>query len=169
MKKGKKPIAVESESRTFRKPSWSLDVKIISHVADMLDVAGDYALQLEMGDGNALFPLKATLQEVFMRLGGELEGEGNMLLPKAKADLKEFFKSLNNWERENLKTSIEKQRIDPDDYMKLRVILKYIRNILYSELNRLFVKFITIYSETDKMERYSGGRTKVVKEGEIIA
>lgn len=156
------------EKQTLRKPSWSLDVKIISHVADMLDLAGDSALKLEMGDANALFPLKACLHEVYLRLGGELEGEGNMLLPEAKRDLVIYFEELDAWEKENLIESIEHQQINPAAYMKLKTILKFIRSILYSELNRLFVKFVTIYSETDKMERYSTGRTKIVHEGEAI-
>ena len=149
------------ERETIKKPAWSLDVKIISHVSDMLDLAGDYALLLEQGDGNALFPLQANLQEVYLRLGGDLESAGNMLKPEAQEDLKLYFEQLNKWETDNLREGIEKQKIDPTEFLRLRQILRMIRGILYSELNRLFVKFITIYSEKEKMERYAEGRTKV--------
>lgn len=149
-----------AEQETIRKPSWSLDVKIISHVSDMLDLAGDLALKLEQGDGNALFELQANLQEVYLRLGGDLDNEGNMLDAKAQTDLKLYFEQLNKWETENLKESMEKQKIDPMQFLRLRQILRMIRSILYVELNRLFVKFITIYSEQEKMDRYSMGRTK---------
>lgn len=151
-----------AEQETIRKPSWSLDVKIISHVSDMLDLCGDLALQLEQGDGNALFPLKANLQEVYLRLGGNLEGEGNMLIPEAKTDLDKYFTKMHEWETENLQASMDKQQIDPNAFGQLREVMRYIRQILYSELNRLFVKFVTIYSETEKTERYAMGRTKVV-------
>jgi hypothetical protein len=146
------------EQETFRKPAWSLDVKIISHVADMLDIAGDYALQLEMGDGNALFPLQANLQEVYLRLGGEFETAGNMLDPTAQKDLILYFEQLNKWETDNLREGMDKQKIDPLEFMRLRTLLRMIRGILYSELNRLFIKFITIYSDQEKMERLLKGR-----------
>lgn len=151
------------EQETTRKPSWSLDVKIISHVSDMLDLSGDLALKLEQGDGNALFELQANLQEVYLRLGGDLDTDGNMLLPQAQSDLKLYFEQLNTWETENLKESMEKQKIDPMQFLRLRQILRMIRSILYAELNRLFIKFVTIYSEQEKMDRYSMGRTKVVE------
>lgn len=149
---------------TIRKPSWSLDVKIISHVSDMLDICGDLALQLEQGDGNALFPLKANLLEVYLKLGGNVDGDGNMLLDNAKADLEKCFNKLNEWETDNLKASMEKQQIDPVAFTQLRELLRLIRSILYSELNRLFIKFVTIYSETEKTQRYALGRTQVVTE-----
>jgi hypothetical protein len=148
-----------AEQETIRKPSWSLDVKIISHTSDMMDTAGDLALKLEMGDGNALFELQANLQEVYLRLGGDVEEtEGDMLDPKAKADLKLYFEQLNKWETENLKESMEKQKIEPQEFLRLRQILRMIRSLLYSEVNRLFVKFITIYSDQEKMDRLLAGR-----------
>lgn len=148
------------QEEAIRKPSWSLDVKIISHVADMLDATGDIAIKLELGDPNQLFVLKALLQEVYLRLGGDLESDGSMLLKEAKNDLKVYFEKLNEWEEKNIQVNIEKQKIDAESYKELTYILRMIRLILYSEVNRLFVRFITIYSESQKMERYSLARTK---------
>lgn len=150
----------ETTSEPIRKPAWSLDVKIINDIAETLKAAGDYAIQLEIGDGNSLFPLKAFLYEAYLKLGGDFEGEGNLLLADAKNDLKAYFNRLADWEKDNIKTGIEKQQIDPTAFMLLRGILRMIRSILYTELNRNFVKFVTIWSETQKMERYSHGRTE---------
>lgn len=150
----------ETQIQPIRKPAWSLDVKIISHLADMLDAAGDYATQLEIGDGNALFPLKAILYEAYLKFGGDFDGEGNLLLEAARKDLRIYFNKLAEWEKGNIKTGMEKQQIDPTAFMLLRGILRMIRSILYAELNRNFVKFVTIWSETEKMERYSHGRTE---------
>jgi len=144
----------EEHETTIRKPSWSMDVKIISHISDMLDQAGDLAIRLEEGDGNAFPSLKAILQEVFLRFGGDLESEGSMLDPKAKSDLINYFKELRKWE-ESVFPKITDGKIPYADSERLKDILRMIRVLLYSELNRLFIRFITIYSEKEKMERYS--------------
>jgi hypothetical protein len=150
----------DQEIETFKKPAWSFDVKIISNVSEDLQIAGEYAKQLEMGNGNALFPLRSNLYEAYLKMGGEIDGEGNLFDKNALNDLKLYFKELNDWESDNLKVGIEKQQIDPQAFLRLREVLRYIRSILYSEFNRNFMKLVTIYSETEKMDRYSMGRTR---------
>lgn len=136
-----------------------MDVKILSHVTDLLDQSGDFAVQLGLGNINSMWTLKEYLYESYLQLGGGvIDHEGNMIEKNAAKDLEMLFSELTTWEGENLKANVEKNEIDNSQFMKLKSVLNMIRSILYAERNRLFVKFITMWSETEKADRYAYGR-----------
>lgn len=147
-----------------RKPTWSLDVKLISHLSDLLDQASDYAIDLENGQGGSYRNLKSLLFEVYLRLGGDIEHKGNMLDPESQKQLESAFKELEDIEANQQ----GKDKIEYKDFVLIKGILRVIRGLLYVEQNRLFIKFITIYSPEEKADRYSHGRAEVVVEGDDV-
>lgn len=147
-----------------KKPSWSLDVKLISHLSDLLDQASDCAIQLENGDGGSYRMLKSFLYEVYLRLGGEFDHKGNMLEPETKKQLKQAFEQLEKIEE----SQAGKSKMEIKDFNIIKGILRAIRGLLYVEQNRLFIKFVTIYTPAEKADRYSHGRAEVVSFGDDI-
>lgn len=152
------------KATSSKKPTWSLDVKLISHLSDLLDMASDYAIQLENGDGGSYRMLKSYLFEVYLRLGGDIEHKGNMLEPETKDQLDKAFKELDDIEARQE----GKANMDIKDFILIKGILRIIRGLLYVEQNRLFIKFITIYTPAEKADRYSHGRAEVVSFGDEI-
>lgn len=149
-----------AEQDVTKKPAWSFDLGIISNVVDMMKKVDEDAYLLFRGDGNHLLPLESGLKIAYMALGGSLESEGNLLDDNARMDIEKYFTELKNLESVLARTS-QDGKILPEDFQKLKSLLEMIMLILHSEVNRLFVRFVTIYSEEKKMDRYSLDRTKV--------
>lgn len=147
------------EQESIKKPAWSFDLGIISNVVDMMKRVDEDAYALFSGNGNKLISLESGLKIAYMALGGSLESEGNLLDPLAMKDIESYFVELKKLESV-LAASSQDGKIMPDDFMKLKSILEMIMLILHNEVNRLFVRFVTIYSEEKKMSRYSTGRTE---------
>jgi hypothetical protein len=143
------------------KPVWTLDIKIISNSIDRMASVNEDAYRLNMGDGNALISLKSNLELVYDSLGGNLESDGNMLDPKARVDIETYFKKLEEWERNVLPKSAETGKIDPDDFFQLKTILRMVRLILQTEINRLFVKFTKSLTPRDVAQIQALGETYV--------
>lgn len=153
-----------SDNQPTKKPSWSLDVKLISHLSDLLDQASDFAIQMENGDGGSYRMLKSLLYEVYLRLGGDFDHSGNMLEKDTKEQLKKAFEELETIELElqgNTQMPLKK-------FILIKNILRIVRGLLYVEQNRLFIKFVTIWSPSEKADRYSQGRAAVFGEDEEI-
>ena len=142
-----------------KKPQWSLDVKIISGIDDIMQNAAQAAIQLELGDGNKYKDLKAYLYEAYLQMGGPIDAKsGNMLEPVMREALIKYFSAIRDIEKAAIDDIERKGSLTPEDFFRINEILINIRSILYAERNRNFIKFITIHSRAEIIEQQAFGR-----------
>jgi hypothetical protein len=145
--------------KTEKKPQWSLDVKIISGIDDIMQQAGNAAIQLELGDGNQYKNLKAYLYEAYLQMGGPIDSQtGNLIDPAMRDALVKYFGKIQEIEMAVATDGVKKGNLGPDDFAYINRILVNIRSILYAERNRNFIKFITIHSREEIIREQALGR-----------
>jgi hypothetical protein len=145
--------------KTEKKPQWSLDVKIISGIDDIMQSAANAAIQLELGDGNQYKNLKAYLYEAFLQMGGTNDSvTGNLLDPKMREALTKYFAAIRTIEKDAIEDTEKHGNLSPEDFYMINEILVNIRSILYAERNRNFIKFITIHSREEIIHEQALGR-----------
>jgi hypothetical protein len=131
---------VEREKR----PTWTMDVMILSNLNEIAKYIDDAAVRAETGDINALLNWKAGLKEFYRNLR-------SFLVPQADALAVTAFVELD-------KTIDVVSRLLPNSEQELRrtfQLLDYQTTLMYQCRNDLFMRFIEMMSPTEKSTRYN--------------
>ena len=128
------------------KPVWSMDVMILSNINEISKTVSESAIQVETGNLNALFLLRASLIELYDNLKSWLD-DGNMI--------EDNFKKIT--------TRLEKygynvEKMPYNEFIQIKMSLYLIKKLLYRARNDLFMKFVVVRTEDDRMKQYSFGR-----------
>jgi len=138
----KQPVRREIE----RKPTWTMDVMILSNLNQISQAIDQAAVEVETGNMNALLTWKADLLQFYTNIR-------SFFTPQIDEVARQSF--------ENLDTKINiANRTMPTNQKDLNDTIGILRNLnmmFYHARNELFMKFIDIISPTRKALEYTYG------------
>ena len=127
-----------------RRPTWTMDVMILSNLNEIAKFVDENATKAESGDFNAMIEWKAGLRQFYRNMQSFLTEQGMKLCDDAFAYLDTSIDSIN--------------RVLPgtsDDLAQSFKYLDFLNRLLYTARNDLFMKVVTIMSGTEKSVRYN--------------
>jgi hypothetical protein len=128
------------------RPAWSMDVMILSNINEISKAVSQSAIEVERGNLNEIFTFRATLKELYDNIGSLFDDDGVIL---------DFFDKID----EKLsKYGFNLEEMPYSDFMQIKESLNLVKKVLFNARNDLFMKFVVMRTEDDKMQRYSLGR-----------
>ena len=149
---------VEKKETSEKKPTWTMDVMILSNLNEIAKYVDESAVKAEGGDINAIIAWRAGLREFYRNLK-------SFLVPVIDKTIWDAFNELDkliNPVTRQLPTSQE-------GITKVYLYLDILTTMLYQARNDLFMRFIELISPLKKAYRYALGSLPKEEQEKIIA
>jgi len=127
-----------------KKPTWTMDVMILSNLNEIAKYIDDAAVKSETGDVNMLLPWKAGLKEFYRNIKSFLVPEVDNLAIQCFAELDKNLDPI--------------ARSMPNNEQELRrtfQLLDFQTTMMYHSRNDLFMRFIEMMSPIERSTRYN--------------
>jgi len=136
---------MEKKKKEIR-PVWSMDVMILSNINEISKAVSESAIQVETGNLNSIFVLRATLIELYDNMKSWLD-DGDTIQ-----------KSFNKIDKKLMKSGFNLEEMNHNEFDQIKNSLNLIKRLLFEARNNLFMKFIVVRTEKERAEEYAFGR-----------